>query len=242
MKRSAHTARLAIAAFLLAALAGCKSEVYSSLPEREANEIIAVLDQSGISAQRDRAKDGTFSVAIDSGSIGQATEILEREGLPRQRFENLGGIFQSNHMVATPFEERARFMYAMNQELSNSLTQIAGVVSARVHVMMPENSPLDAGKERPRASVFLYHDPLADIRKQVPVIKTLIVNSVSGLAYEDVAVALFPAAKGNAAASAANNASWLQGQSSVLLAMLIAGSAFFAFSRLRGPAKAGASS
>lgn len=83
-------------------------------------------------------------------------------------------------------------MHAINQELANSLTQISGVVTARVHVMLPDASPLDRARIVPRASVFVYHLPDANIAQYVPVIKNLIVNSVNGLNYEDVAVAMFP--------------------------------------------------
>jgi type III secretion protein J len=223
-----------LAALLLVSLAGCKTEVYSNLPEREANEIIASLGKSGISGQRERAKDGSYSVSIEADSIGRATEILDRQGLPRQRFESLGGVFQSNHMVATPFEERARFMHALNQELANSLTQISGVESARVHVMLPEASPLESNKDHPRASVFIYHDEKVDLHGQIPVIKTLIVNSISGLAYEDVAVALFPTAKSHVESAEGFGATFIK-HSAPWIVVLVAGLGFLSFSRLRRP-------
>ena len=179
---------------LASSLAGCKSELYSALQEREANEIIATLATAGISATRDGSKEGAYAVQVDGGSIADATRILTAKGLPRAKFESLGKVFQSGSMVATPLEERARFMYAIDQELSHSISQIAGVASARVHVMLPEQSPLDSKKDRPRASVFIYVNPGADIRSEISTIKTLVMNSVNDLAYEDVAVALFAAA------------------------------------------------
>ncbi len=175
-------------------LAACKSELYSSLQEREANEMIAALATANISATREGTKDGAYSVLVEGSAIPDATRILSANGLPRAKFETLGKVFQSGSMVSTPFEERARFMYAMDQELAQSISQISGVASARVHVIMPEQAPLETKKEHPRASVFIYLNPGVDIRGEVGTIKTLIVNSVNGLAYEDVAVALFPAA------------------------------------------------
>ncbi len=174
------------------ALAACKSEIYSSLPEREANEMMSVLSQAGIDAQRQRLKNGQFALSVDQSQAARATMLLSQLGLPRQQFETLGTLFDAKRMVSTPFEERARFMHAINQELANSLTQIAGVVSARVHVMMPESSPLERDRQTPRASVFVYHLPDVAMNQHIPIIKTLIVNAVNGLNYEDVAVAIFP--------------------------------------------------
>ena len=195
--------RILILLVAAGSLAACKSELYSNLSEREANEIVAALASASIPAAREGLKDGAYSVQVDNAAIADATRVLAARGLPRAKFETLGKVFQSGSMVSTPFEERARFMYALDQELSNSISGISGVASARVHVMLPETTPLDTRKERPRASVFIYLNPGADIRGQIGTIKTLIMNSVNNLAYEDVAVALFPATAEAASATAA---------------------------------------
>ncbi|WP_406854813.1 type III secretion inner membrane ring lipoprotein SctJ [Alsobacter sp. KACC 23698] len=188
-------ARLVVAAGLLLALAGCKADLYDGLQEREALEIVGILQNAGIEAGRTRGKDGAYAVTVERDQTTRAINLLGERGLPRQRFESLGGVFDSKRIVSTPMEERARFMFAMNQELANSITQIAGVTSARVHIMLPEDSPLEKDRRSPRASVFIYHRADADMARHVGTIKYLITNSVAGLHYEDVAVALFPAAQ-----------------------------------------------
>lgn len=188
----APLARFAAIVMLAGGLAACKSELYSSLPERDANEMVSVLAQSGITASREAMKGGNFSVSVERDDTTRALAALNQRGLPRQQFETLGTVFDAKKMVSTPFEEKARFMYAINQELANSLTQISGVVSARVHVMMPEAAPLERNKQAPRASVFIYHLPEASLAPYLPIIKNLVVNSVNGLNYEDVTVAFFP--------------------------------------------------
>ena len=82
-------------------------------------------------------------------------------------------------------------MHALNQELSDSITRIDGVVSARVHLMVPESSPFDKKRTPPRASVFIYQEKGVNLRSQMPVIKNLIVNSLENLEYSNVEVALF---------------------------------------------------
>lgn len=185
--------RAVLVAGLSCMVAACTSEITSSVPERDANEMTSILAQSGIDATRQRQKNGQFSLSVDASKAAEAMAVLAKHGLPRQQLETFGSIFDSKRVVSTPLEERARFMYALNQELANSLTQIAGVISARVHVMLPEADPLERDKPAPRAAVFIYHVPEASMNQYAPVIKNLVVNAVAGLNYEDVALAFFPA-------------------------------------------------
>jgi len=46
-------------------LAGCKSDLYTDLDQRQANEIVATLLQHGIAADRTFGKDDRVSVAVD---------------------------------------------------------------------------------------------------------------------------------------------------------------------------------
>jgi type III secretion protein J len=185
----------AVRAFCLAGLlllTACKAELYSGLAEKDINEMAMVLQSRGIDTQRSSAKNG-FALAVDSDNFTEAMAVLNANGLPRKQYKGLGVTFSGDKMVATPFEERARFMYALNEEIAQSLNQIAGVLSARVHITLPETAPFEKTKPRPRASVFLYERPSANVKTYVPVIKSLVMNSVDNLQYEDVTVAIFPA-------------------------------------------------
>jgi hypothetical protein len=55
------------AAALLAVvlLAGCKQELYSGLDERDANQIVAVLLDHGLAAERRRQKAGDMAVYVE---------------------------------------------------------------------------------------------------------------------------------------------------------------------------------
>jgi len=192
-KQRSSFARLPVALGLAAMtfLAACQSELYSNLSEREVNEMISVLATHGISASRTNDGKGNFGLSVDRSAFPTAIARLSEKGLPRQDFGSLGKTFTSDKLVSTPFEERARFMHALNEELSNSISLIDGVVSARVHLMVPETSPFEENRTPPRASVFIYQEKGAQIGPQLPVIKNLIVNSLDNLEYANVEVALF---------------------------------------------------
>ena len=181
----------ALGLIALLALAGCNSELYSNLSEREANQMVRVLAEAGISANRANGEDGKFSVSVSSGDMTAALSELSRNGLPAQQFRSLGEVFNDEKLVSTPLEERARLMHAVNEELSSSISQIAGVASSRVFVNLPEKGIGAGAASTPRASVFIYQFPGAQLEEMVPTIKNLIVNSVDGMLYENVEVGLF---------------------------------------------------
>jgi type III secretion protein J len=59
--------------------------------------------------------------------------------------------------------------------------------------VVPERSPLSDKPQPSAAAVFIKHRPDRNLAAQVPQIKALVVNSIEGLAYDNVTVALFPA-------------------------------------------------
>jgi type III secretion protein J len=68
------------------------------------------------------------------------------------------------------------------------VSEIDGVVSARVHVVLPDNDPLQRNAVPASASVFIRHEPSLDINTLIPQIKTLVANGIAGLTYEKVSV------------------------------------------------------
>lgn len=179
----------------------CEVELYSGLPEREANEMLSILIENDIAGSKEIDKDKTSTLKVEESDFSRAVQLLQSNGLPRANFGNIGEIFKKEGLISSPMEERARFIYALGQELSSTISQIDGVLSARVHVVVPENfSPL----ERPvpsSASVFIRHKPGASVSKLTTQIKLLVTNSIEGLVYDKVSVALFPADTGSSDAS-----------------------------------------
>jgi type III secretion protein J len=186
--------RAALAPVLvLALLAGCSNhELYSQLSERQANEMVAVLRSAGIEADK-KAHEGKFSVLTSKGDFSQAVRTLNAQGYPRESFDSMGKVFKREGFVSSPLEERARLMHAMSQEISNTIANIDGVVTARVHLVVPERNPLLDKPLPAAAAVFIKHRPERNLSGQISQIKALVVNSIEGLAYDNVTVALFPA-------------------------------------------------
>ncbi|MEM9763361.1 MAG: type III secretion inner membrane ring lipoprotein SctJ [Pseudomonadota bacterium] len=180
-------------ALIATTLSGCKVELYSELPEEEANEMVALLLANGIAAEKGSVDKGLVPLSVEEADLSVAVELLKENGYPRETFNDLGAIFQQQGLISSPLEERVRFIYGVSQSVSETLSHIDGVITARVHVVLPENEALAADRERPTASVFLRTRPGVTLEDQIQQIKLLVQASVEGLAYEDVVVAVFEA-------------------------------------------------
>lgn len=181
-----------LAAALL--LAGCgEQELYAGLTQRQANEMTALLRNSGIDADKQTREAGSYAVVAPRARFAEAIELLRANGYPRDGYESLGQVFKKDGFVSSPLEERARLVHALSQELSNTLASIDGVVVARVLVSVPERDPLAEKAEPSSASIFIKHRPGVDLSARLGQIKALVVNALPGLAYDHVTVALFAA-------------------------------------------------
>lgn len=180
-----------LAAGLLAACAG--QDVYANLQEAEANDMVAVLMNAGIQADKKIGEKENWSISVASGDFARAVEVLRANGLPREKFETLGTVFKKEGFTSSPLAEHARLIYGLSQELSNTISQIDGVVQARVHLTLPEADPLSRVVQPSSASVFVKYREGFNLRSQTAALKTLVTNSVEGLTYDRVSVVMVQA-------------------------------------------------
>lgn len=198
--------------------AGCsdKKELYSNLSQREANEIIVALQEAGLRADKVPGPENTYLVRIGSGQFGEAVSVLKAAGLPKEKYPKLTEVFKKSGLVSSPSEERIRYMSALSDDIASTLMQIDGVISARVHIVLPDNDPFREKIQPSSAAVFIQYRSDIPMEKSVAQIKNLVVNSIEGLSYDRVSVALFPSAPSPARTAAARAgtpdpvpASWL---------------------------------
>lgn len=181
---------------VLVLLAACSQQValYNNMSERDANEVLAALDRAGITANKQAGKDGAVNLMVPQGEVARAVDHLDREGLPRERRASMGDVFRKEGLISSPLEERARYLWALSQELSETLSQIDGVVTARVHVVLPERSTGGEPGLPSSAAVFVKHRRDVDLMPHLPELKRLVASSIPGLSIDKVNVVLMPAA------------------------------------------------
>ncbi|MBB3194438.1 type III secretion system inner membrane ring lipoprotein SctJ [Roseateles terrae] len=181
---------------LVLVLAGCNSssELYGGLSERDANDITAALSDHGIQASKSAQGKQMFSVSVPTSDFSRSVALLHAVGLPNSSFTRMGDIFKKDGMISTPTEERARFLYALSQELESTLSQIDGVVLARVHPVLPERVVPGEPVLPSSCSVLIKHIPGWDTAAYETRIRKLVLASIPGLADtpEKVAVVFVP--------------------------------------------------
>ena len=177
-------------------LAGCDMTVlYSKLDEQEGNEMLALLLQHNIGSKKRPAKDNMVSLEVKSHKIPEAVELLRRNGYPKDKFSTFKDLFSSDKLIATPYEDRTRYTYGLSQELADTLSRVDGVMTARVHLVLPAEDDDEA--DAASAAVFIKHNSNYDMEEHIPKIKSVVASGIQGIDYEAVNVALFPAAHGD---------------------------------------------
>ncbi|OPA94138.1 EscJ/YscJ/HrcJ family type III secretion inner membrane ring protein [Pseudomonas fluorescens] len=168
---------------LVSLLTGCGDsvELHRQLSEQEANEIIAELADKHIRAQKVPAKDGVI-VRVEAADIGGAVRILDAVGLPKPKRATMGDTFRKEGVISTPLEERARYIYALSQELEATLSNIDGVIVARVHVVLPERIAPGEPVQPASASVFIKHDPRLEPDNIRGRVRRMVASSIPGMA------------------------------------------------------------
>ncbi|MDD5394814.1 MAG: type III secretion inner membrane ring lipoprotein SctJ [Thiothrix sp.] len=179
---------------LLVLLSGCKTELYSKLEESDANSMLAILLNNKIEAEKTvDKKAGTYFLHVEESRIPQAVALLREHGFPKEKVVSMGDMFKKEGLISSPLEERARFIFALSQSVQETLSQIDGVLVARVHIVLPENNPIGETAQPSSASVFIKYNPAYRIEDMKSEIKMIVEKSIEGLSYDKVSVVLVPA-------------------------------------------------
>lgn len=234
---------------LVLSACGARVDLITGVSEPEANEVLASLLDAGLDATKAIGKNGA-TITVSSAQVARALDTLKANGLPREQFAGMGQIFRKEGLVSSPVEEQARYIYALSQELANTLSQIDGVLAARVHVVLPERGEIGEQSRPSTAAVFIKHRPGYTIDVLKPQIKQLVTHSIPGLNEDRVSVVLVSAQPGAAASGAqapalssvfgvpvaigaANEARILIGGLALLFLLALASSAWLAWRYVR---------
>ena len=171
-----------ILAFFIILISCSKSrvELLTNLDEIDANDVVANLIAHGVDAKKISLKDG-ISVEINENDMSRSVSILKASGLPNKKRANMGEIFKKEGMISTPLEERARYIYALSQELEFTLSQIDKVLTARVHIVLPERIAPGQPIQPSSAAIFIKHLPELDPDVIENKIVRMVSSSIPGL-------------------------------------------------------------
>lgn len=191
LKTSVFFKSKGILLFMFAALllAGCNSrKVQTVKVEAEANQIIDVLGENGIRAQKNEVGEGerkSFEIVVNGGdeTIAAAIQLMEDHCLGRpDPPEPEGGA------VITSIEvERAREQRRMKMNIESQLRKLPGVTCVDVNFVPPQDRSLAINPYPSTASVLVnYKTQAFSVGKDE--IASLVARSVPALLPENVSV------------------------------------------------------
>lgn len=187
-------ARFFVVLILCVMVSGCDDQtLFSNVAQRDANEMMAVLERAGISSTiTPGAEPGRVTISVPAGDAATASQILARVGLPRPEQVPLSDMLPKESWMSSRSQEDARLAYGMGQDLSATLTQINGVRDARVHVALAQKNTIGQIETQPSASVLVRYDTSMLGPEFRDDIAALVSNAVPGLTYDRVSVTMVP--------------------------------------------------
>ncbi|MBI2083122.1 MAG: hypothetical protein HYT76_06090 [Deltaproteobacteria bacterium] len=180
---------------VLALMAGCqKADLHHDLTEIEADEIINLLHQNTIEAEKRKEVSGqevSWVVVVPKLDLPDARRILIANSFPKRKELGLSGVYKEKGLIPTPDEQKARFLLALKGEIINSLEKIPGVVDADVVLNVPDEdefAEFESAEKRPTASVVIRSRSGDDLSLTEGKVQRFVANSVPKLNPNDVAV------------------------------------------------------
>ena len=159
--------------------------LYAGLPESEKAMVLESLKNAGVDVAIDPV---TGEVLVPVVDYHNARMTLAAQGLPSSSgtgYDQLDSI----QMGSSKSVEAAKLKQTQEMELARSISEIDMVMSARVHLAIPEKEVFVRQSAEPTASVFLQLARGRSLgRNQVEAIIHLVSSSVPNLTKENVAV------------------------------------------------------
>ena len=161
--------------------------VYPGMSEADRQEAKDALDAAGFAPRIDI---NTGSLQINEERYHEARILLASQDIPRSAtaggFENL---LEQGSMTTSRFMEQVSYRAAMETELASSITEIASIRGARVHLAEPQQSVFVRNQTPAKASVVVVPHPGRVITpSQIRAIVHLVSSSVPYLPAENVSV------------------------------------------------------
>jgi flagellar M-ring protein FliF len=186
--------------------------LYANLSDKDGGAVIAQLSQMNVPY---RMSEGGAAILVPALQVHDLRLKLATAGLPKGSVSGYE-LMDSARFGQTQFQERLTAQRGLEGELTRSITSMAAVSNARVHLALPNQNGFFREQQKPSASVLLtLHPGRALDRAQVAGIVHLVSSSVPELDPKAVSVldqtgALLTSGGGDGQPSAGLDAQQLQ--------------------------------
>lgn len=160
--------------------------LYANLDASDAGKIMSRLETMGVDAE---IRGGGTEVYAPASKISRLRMDLAEAGLPR------GGsigyeIFDKSEAIGTSgFVQDINHLRALEGEIARTITTLAQVDSARVHLVLPRREIFSKDRQEPSAAIVLtLKGPGSLNQNKVQSIRHLVASAVPGLTPERVSI------------------------------------------------------
>ncbi len=186
---------------MCAALLGCAAEpIAHMLGEREANQMVELLAENGIDAQKLTADNGrtvSYTIAVGGSRRLQAISLLNRYEMPRRADMGYTEVFKEGGLIPTAGEEKAKQLAALEGEIEKQLRLVNGILDVQVQLVQPEENALRTAQDvrsPVTASVTIKYLPASDHTKPLTEqqVQAVVAAGVERLTADNVVVVMTP--------------------------------------------------
>lgn len=159
--------------------------VFSNLKDEDAAAVVEKLKEKKI--PYDLSQPG--AIRVPAGQVQEVRLLAAAEGLP-QKGSSVGfELFNQPHLGMTEFAEKINYQRALEGELARTISRLAAVDSARVHLVVPQPSLFVRDQKEATASVFVQLKAGRKLDEaQISGITQLVSSGVEGLKAKNVTV------------------------------------------------------
>jgi flagellar M-ring protein FliF len=159
--------------------------LYANLSDKDGGAVIAQLSQMNVPY---RMSEGGAAIMVPAAQVHDLRLKLATAGLPKGSVSGYE-LMDNARFGQTQFQERLTFQRGLEGELTRSITSMAAVQNARVHLALPNQNGFFREQQKPSASVLLSLHPGRTLdRAQVAGIVHLVSSSVPELDPKSVSV------------------------------------------------------
>lgn len=166
-------------------LNACKDELLHNLNEPDANHILAKLHKSGVEADKVSQPDGRWAISVSPSQTIVALKEIDQSRILKGQTERSK---KKSNLMLSRSDERFEYERNISAEIERTISSIAGVIEARVHLNLPPIDPLFGvpnNKIKSSASVLVVID--GSVIPQIAEIAAL-VSGAAGIEKENISV------------------------------------------------------
>ena len=161
------------------------SVLFSNLAEKDGGAVVASLQQQNIPY---RFSENGNAILVPATQVHDLRLRLAAQGIPKGGLVGFE-LMETQKLGLSQFHEQVNYQRALEGELSRTISSIASVAGARVHLAIPKQTAFLRDEQKPTASVMVnLHTGRSLDQAQIAGIVHLISSSVPNLSNDNVSV------------------------------------------------------